>query len=149
MPMTTRSIAGLLLASALFGTAAHAAAATPKETLDAFYAALASGDRARALALLAPGVAIYEAGYVERSRDEYAGNHLGGDIEFAQGATRKVLKQTERIDGRTAVVWEETETAAVVQGQAARILGTGTAVLERNGDQWSIVHVHWSSRKPN
>lgn len=146
--MLTRSIAGLLLATALSGVAAHAAAATPAETLAAFHAALASGDRAKAAGLLAPGVVIYEAGYVERSRDEYAGHHLGSDIAFAQGATRKVLRQTERIDGQTAVILEETETAAVVHGQPARILGTGTAVLERKGEGWSIVHLHWSSRKP-
>lgn len=145
--MTLHPLAGVLLVAAVFGTSADGRAASPKETVEAFHAALAKGDKARAASLLAPEVAIYEAGYVERSREEYAGHHLGGDIEFAKNSTRKVLNQTERIDGKTAVVWEETETTAVIGGQAAKVFGTGTAVLEKNGDDWSIVHVHWSSRK--
>lgn len=147
--MTTHYLTGLLLATALVGMTPCAWAATPTETVTAFHEALASGDRAKATRLLAPEVAIYEAGFVERSRDEYANHHLGGDIEFAKSSTRKVLKQTERIEGNMAVVWEETETTGVVRGQPARILGTGTMVLEKNGDGWAIVHVHWSSRKSN
>jgi hypothetical protein len=145
--MRMQSVAGLLITTALLGASTNGWAASPKETVEAFHGALASGDRATAASLLAPGVTIYEAGYVERSRDEYAGHHLGGDIEFAKSSTRKVLKQTERIDGKTAVVWEETETTGSSRGQPVHIFGTGTAVLEKNGENWSIVHVHWSSRK--
>lgn len=145
--MTMQSLAGLFLGTALLGIPAAGWAASPAETVAAFHDALSKGDRARAASLLAPEVAIYEAGHVERSRAEYAGQHLGGDIEFAKNSTRKVLKQNERIDGTTAVVWEETETTAVIQGQSATVFGTGTAVLAANGENWSIVHVHWSSRK--
>lgn len=145
--MTMKSIAGLLLTTALCAASATSLAASPKETLAAFHGALASGDKAKASSLLAPGVAIYEAGYVERSREEYAAHHLGGDIEFAKNATRKVLKQTERIDGKTAIVWEETETTGTARGKPVHAFGTETAVLEKNGDDWTIVHVHWSSRK--
>ena len=145
--MTIQSVAALLLATALCAIAPDTSAASPKETLAAFHDALASGDRARATGLLAPEVAIYEAGYVERSREEYANSHLAGDIEFAKNSTRKLLKQTERIDGRTAVVWEETETTGLAHGQPLRVFGTGTAILEKKGEDWTIVHVHWSSRK--
>lgn len=138
---------GALLAAALFASSASSLAATPKETLAAFHAALSSGDKAKATSLLAPEITIFESGYVERSRDEYAGHHLGGDMEFAKNATRKVLKQTERIDGKTAIVWEETETTGTSRGKPVHAFGTETAVLEKNGDNWTIVHVHWSSRK--
>lgn len=122
-------------------------AATPKETVAAFHQALASGDRAAALALLSPEVAIYEAGHVERSREEYAHHHLGGDMEFAKNSTRKVLRQSERIDGDTAIVWEETETTGTSRGEPVHAIGTGTTVLAKQAEGWSIVHVHWSSRK--
>lgn len=145
--MNMHPAAGLLLAIALCGVSAASLAASPKETVAAYHAALASGDKVKALSLLAADVAIYEAGYVERSRDEYAGHHLGGDIEFAKGATRKVLKQSERIDGKTAIVWEETETTGTARGKPVHAFGTETAVLEKHGDDWTIVHVHWSSRK--
>ena len=145
--MKKHSLAGLLLTTALLGASASSLAASPKETLEAFHQALTSGDKAKAASLLAPDITIYESGYVERSREEYASHHLGGDIEFAKNSTRKVLKQTERIDGKTAVVWEESETTGVSRGKPVHVFGTGTAVLEKNGDNWSIVHVHWSSRK--
>lgn len=145
--MKKKSVPGLFLAAALFAVSSTSLAASPKEALATFHDALTSGDKTKALSLLAPDIAIYESGYVERSRDEYAHHHLGGDMEFAKTSTRKVLKQTERIDGNTAVVWEETETTGTSKGKPLHVFGTGTAVLERKGDTWAIVHVHWSSRK--
>ena len=145
--MNKHALAASILALALAGVHGAGLAASPKETVAAFHDALASGDKAKALALLSPEVAIYEAGYVERSREEYASHHLGGDIDFAKSSTRKVLKQTERIDGNTAVVMEETETTGSSRGKPVHVFGTGTAVLEKKGDGWAIVHVHWSSRK--
>ena len=134
-----------LLASAL---ASLAYANEPKETLAAFHAALASGDAAQATALLAPDITIYESGFVERSRAEYAGHHLAEDIRFAKASTRSVLRQSERKDGNLAVLWEETETKAKIKGKSVKILGTETAILQKIGDIWAIVHVHWSARKP-
>lgn len=145
--MFKQSLAASMLAASLFGVHAASLAASPKETVAAFHDALATGDKTKALALLAPEVAIYEAGYVERSRDEYAHHHLGGDMEFAKTTTRKVLRQSERIDGNTAIVWEETETTGSARGKPVHAFGTGTMVLEKKGDGWAIVHVHWSSRK--
>lgn len=145
--MFKQSLAASILAVSLAGVHAGSLAASPKETMAAFHAALASGDKAKALALLSPEVAIYEAGYVERSREEYAHHHLGGDMEFAKTTTRKLLRQNERIEGNTAIVWEETETTGSARGKPVHVLGTGTAILEKKGDGWSIVHIHWSSRK--
>ena len=145
--MFKKSLAVDLIATAAFGLHASALAASPKETVAAFHQALASGDKDKALAYLSPEIAIYESGFVERSRDEYASSHLGNDMEFAKGATRKVLKQSERIDGNTAVVWEETETLGTMRGKPVHVLGIETAVLEKKGDDWTIVHVHWSSRR--
>lgn len=118
----------------------------PAETLAAFYTALSTGDAAKANELLAPDVAIYESGYVERSRAEYVGHHLFGDIGFAKTAIRKVLQHEQRIDGNFAVIWEETETRSKSSGELI-LLGTETAVLQKIGDNWHIIHLHWSSRK--
>lgn len=145
--MFKKTVAACLLGGAMFGLHANTLAASPKETVAAFHAALASGDRDKALAFLAPEIAIYEAGNVERSRDEYAASHLGADMEFVKEAKRTVLKQSERIDGNTAVVWEETETSGTWRGRTVHTLGTETAILEKQGDRWTIVHVHWSSRR--
>jgi ketosteroid isomerase-like protein len=144
--MSARHLKVLGFACALLASA-PCLAASPKETVASFHAALAAGDKATALGLLAPEVAIYEAGHVERSRDEYASHHLQGDIDFAKTTTRKLLRENERIAGDTAVVWEESETTGTAMGMPVRALGTGTTVLEKRGNGWAIVHVHWSSRK--
>lgn len=125
----------------------QASAATPREALDAFHKALTAGDKEAAIELLSPTVLVYESGYVERSRAEYASHHLDGDIAFSKTAVRKVLKQGERVEGKTAVLWQETETTGSSKGKEVHSLGTETAVMEKVGDRWTIVHVHWSSRK--
>ena len=135
----------IIAAFALIGT--NAFAAGPADTVSAFHAAITAGDKAKALGMLSPTITIYESGHVERSREEYASHHLGGDIEFAQGVKRKVLKHSERVDGNIAIVMEETETTGAVKGKPVHSFGVETAVLEKKGADWVIAHVHWSSRK--
>jgi ketosteroid isomerase-like protein len=136
-----------LILTALTNLSNASYADEPKEVLAAFHAALATGDQAKATELLAPDVTIYESGYVERSRAEYAGHHLPEDIAFAKTSTSRLLQTKERIEGNLAVIWQETETQAKVKGKKLRLLGTETSVLQRVGDSWGIVHIHWSSRK--
>lgn len=137
-------IFSLFLISIALSSASYAD--EPKQVLAAFHAALASGDQTKAAELLAPEITIYESGYVERSRAEYAGHHLPEDIAFAKTSTSKLLQTTERIEGNLAVIWQETETKAKLKGKAIHIFGTETSVLQRLGDSWRIVHIHWSSR---
>lgn len=136
-----------LAAFALIGAAASAA--TPTETVAAFHAAIGAGNKDKALAMLSPTITIYESGYVERSRNEYASHHLSADMEFGKATARKVLKHTERVDGGFATVLEETETTGTFGGMPVRSFGVETALLEKKGDGWMIVHLHWSSRKAN
>ncbi|HEX5344366.1 MAG TPA: DUF4440 domain-containing protein [Duganella sp.] len=124
-----------------------ALAASPTETLAQFHEALAAGKPEQASALLSPSVQIYESGYVERSRAEYVGHHLKSDMEFARTTRNKVLKQSERVNGKLAVVMQESETTGTFKGKPVHLFGTETALLEQQGDSWVIVHIHWSSRK--
>jgi hypothetical protein len=138
-----RLLAGLLLAAAC----APAPAATPAETMDAFQRALAEGRREAVLALLSPKVRIFESGYAEHGRDEYAADHLDDDIGFQRGTQWRLLRHEERRDGATAIVMRETETTGSYNNAEVHLFGLETAVLERHGDGWLIVHLHWSSRK--
>ncbi len=140
-----RKIATLVLLSAV---TIISFANEPKDALADFHAALVAGDKAKASEVLAADVTIYESGYVERSRAEYAEHHLPGDMIFAKASKRSVLQQSQRIEGNLAVIWEETETKTKIGGKDVVILGTETALLQKTGDNWKIVHVHWSSRKP-
>ena len=123
-------------------------AASPSDTVNDFHGALGAGDKARVLALLSPAIVVYEAGHVERSRDEYASHHLAADMEYGKSTARKVLKHSERIDGTMATVMEETETIGSFKGKPVHSFGLETTLLEKQGEGWVIVHVHWSSRKP-
>lgn len=132
---------------AIFAISLPLYAATPTETVAAFHEALADGKAEQASAFLSPEIHIYESGFVERSRGEYAGHHLQADIEFAMATTHKVIKQKERVEGAVAVILQETETTGKYKGKSVHFFGTETAVLEKQGDKWLIVHIHWSSRK--
>jgi hypothetical protein len=145
--MLRNRVLSIILAAGSMHAIAGPAAVEPNGTLSTFHAALARGDKTGALELLAPQVAIYESGYVEASREEYANHHLGGDIAFAKTSTRKVLRHSEKLEGNTAIIWEETETTGTSGGKPVRSFGTETAVLEKVGGRWMITHVHWSSRK--
>lgn len=145
--MNKKSILGLAIVAISLSASASASVADAGAVMKSFHAALAAGDRAAALASLAPNVVIYESGYVEDSREKYASHHLGDDIAFAKTTTRKVLKHGERIEGNAAIIWEETETTGSFRGKDVHAIGTETAVLEKTGDAWSIAHIHWSSRK--
>lgn len=138
-----RILACLLLAAASL----PASAATPAETMDAFLRALAEGKREAALALLSPKVKIFESGYTENSRDEYAAHHLDSDIDFLRTTRARLLKHEERRAGETAIVMRETETTGSYKDAEVHLFGLETAVLEKAGDGWQIVHLHWSSRK--
>lgn len=136
-----------LLAIAISVVSVQAFAATPLETVASFHEALTAGKTEEATVLLSPTIQIFESGYVERSRDEYAGHHLPGDIAFAKATSQSVLRQNERIEGNIAVVTRETETKGKFKGANVHSFGTETAVLVKQGDKWLITHVHWSSRK--
>lgn len=113
--------------------------------VDQFHRALATGDSAAALALLAPDAEILESGGVE-TRAEYRSHHLPGDIAFA----RAVRSQREpiRVRVRGDVAWATSTSTA--QGQyrdrAVNSQGAELMVLTRTLQGWRIAAVHWSSR---
>ncbi len=120
---------------------------SPSNALDGFHLAIVKADRAAAESVLAADVQIFEAGFVERSRDEYLSHHFESDARFAKAVTRKVLRRFEQTTGNMALVLDETETNGSYDGQPIKLIGTETALLRMEGEKWQIVHIHWSSRK--
>lgn len=113
--------------------------------VDAFHAALRRGDTKAALTYLAESALIYEAGGVERGRQEYASHHLGADSAFAQAVPGTVTKRTGEAVGSIAWIATEGRTAGTYMGKAVDRITTETMVLRRQGNAWKIVHIHWSS----
>jgi len=132
----------------------HAAGSVAEEAagavvaVDAFHAALKAGDTAAAVALMAPDVMIFEEGYAERSRDEYASHHLGSDAAFAAASESMVERRSGWADGDIAWITSEGRTTGQVNNRPVDRPTTETMVLKRHADGWRIHHIHWSSRAP-
>jgi ketosteroid isomerase-like protein len=160
MRLATLFIAGLLAGPVLAQDDAHAghpadvaatavdAGAQPATAVvDRFGAALVAADFATVEALLDPDVVILESGGAERSRAEYLGHHAIADAEFLKDTHVQVTRRSAHAEGDVAWVATESEMHAGADGKPMTLLATETMVLRRRGDDWRIVHIHWSSRK--
>jgi ketosteroid isomerase-like protein len=114
-------------------------------TVAAFHEALAHGDSARALRLLAPDAVVMEAGGVE-DRAEYRSHHLPGDIEFARSVRSERAPVHVRVQGNTAWAHSTSNTSGQFRGRDINAQGAELMVLVRTGEGWQIAAVHWSSR---
>jgi ketosteroid isomerase-like protein len=132
---------------------AHPAAATTQAdsaavaaAVNRFHAALAAGDSAAALALLAPDVEVLESGDRE-TRAEYRAHHLAADIEFAR--TVRSERGPVRVRVRGDVAWATTmsTTRGTFRGRAIDSAGAELMVLVRTGSGWRIAAIHWSSHR--
>ena len=113
--------------------------------VDAFHAALRRGDTNAAQSYLAESALIYEAGGVERGRQEYASHHLGADSAFAQAVPGTVTRRAGEAASNLAWIATEGRTAGTYKGKAVDRVTAETMVLRRIGRAWKIVHIHWSS----
>lgn len=115
--------------------------------IDNFHAALKRGDTKAAAALLADNALIFESGGVERSKTEYAANHLAADAAFATATTHRVTKRSGATVGDVAWIATEGTTTGTYKDRAINSVSTETMVLRRTNGSWRIVHIHWSSAK--
>ena len=127
-------------------TELSADAASAASVVDAFHAALASGNTDGALALLSSDVLIFETGGAERSRDEYAGHHLGSDAAFSAAVPSTVTRRAGHVMGDVAWISSEGRVTGEYNGRAIDRLTVETMVLVRHSETWMIHHIHWSSR---
>lgn len=134
----------------LVGAASLSGQQDPEEqvaaVVDAFHSALAAGDSATALSMLADDVTILESGGVE-DKEHYRSGHLSGDMRFAQAVPR------ERGDIEVSVMGDVAwaHSTSITQGQMGdreiNSQGAELVVLAREGGVWKIKAIHWSSRR--
>lgn len=113
--------------------------------VDAFHAALRRGDTNAAQSYLAASALIYEAGRVERGRQEYASHHLNADSAFAQAVPGTVTRRVGDAVGNIAWIATEGCTIGTYKDKSVDRITAETMVLHRQGRAWKIVHIHWSS----
>ena len=107
--------------------------------------ALARGDSATALSLLAPDAVILESGGVE-TREEYRSHHLPADIAFARAVRRERGPVRVAIQGDVAWVSSTSTSQGEYGGRTVNSAGAELMVLSRESDGWRIRAIHWSSR---
>jgi len=127
--------------------AAQATAETGAVTavVDAFHAALSSGQGDKALALLATDAVMLEAGGVE-TRAQYAKDHLPLDIEYEKTVTTRRTPIRVVVSGTAAWATSTSETTGTYNGRPVDSVGAESMVLTKEAAGWRIRAIHWSSR---
>jgi ketosteroid isomerase-like protein len=153
--LTLAALAGLSPAAAhdptssdpvVAGSHLSRAAAAAAATIDAFHAALRAGETAKAAALLADDVLVFEAGAAEASKAIYSAEHLAADAAFAKTAEETVLRRSGQSGGGMAWIASEGLTRTRRGDAVVERLTAESMILRRTTGGWRIVHVHWSSR---
>lgn len=114
--------------------------------VDAYHGALAAGDSATALSLLADDVTILESGGVE-TKEQYRSGHLAGDMRFAQAVPRERSEITVQVRGDVAWAWSTSVTEGRMGEREINSQGAELMVLTRQAGEWRISAIHWSSRQ--
>jgi ketosteroid isomerase-like protein len=141
-----RRLAWLLL---LWAGCVLGQARTPAETVDAFHAALRNKDTAGALSLLDRGLVVFEFGTADPTAEAYAFRHLPFDMDVAV-ATRWKL-ETRKAGGEGSERWVLSTyrvTGKTPDGSPIDLTMLETVLLRRSGEQFRIVHFHWSTSDP-
>ncbi|MEO5568914.1 MAG: nuclear transport factor 2 family protein [Gemmatimonadaceae bacterium] len=126
--------------------AAAADSAAALAVVTQYEAALARGDSALAVSLLADDLMVLEAGSVE-TRADYLAHHLGADIRASAGAKgeRTVVKVSVLGDVAyviTRTVRPGTGAPGSTGSELAELM-----VLSKAPAGWQIRAIHWSSRR--
>jgi ketosteroid isomerase-like protein len=143
-----------LIAAVIFLFGAHyimAQSAAPNASeistaVERFHRALAQGDRAATLELLAPDALVLESGEAQ-TRPEYEREHLGEDIAFAK--TTKTERSQIKVEqqGDTAWATATSKTTGTFNGRKIDSVGVELMVLTKGDAGWRIRAIHWSNRK--
>ncbi len=118
---------------------------SPEAIVNAFGAALKTGDAQALRTLFAADVVIAEGGGAERSFDEYASHHMSADMAFI-GAIDSTLKKRDVIVGTdVAIVISQSQIHGSYKGENVHSQMMETMVLRATEQGWRITHIHWSS----
>lgn len=148
MKRSTWRVILALVAMTFLGGPSDASAQAEAEVIaivDAYHAALASGDSTTALNLLAEDVTILESGGIE-DKNHYRSGHLAGDMRFAQAVPRERNEVRVTVSGDVAWAWSTNTAQGRMGDREINSRGAELMVLSRSTEGWRIRAIHWSSR---
>lgn len=144
-------LVGSALAAAAAGlasgsTAAQDQAGHVRDVLERNAAAFERGDMAALDKVWAgdPWVAVFEGGHANYGWVDYRDNHLAPELKGMKNF-RYSLSDVRKVSGETAWATFRYALLADTSGRRVDVKGLGTAVLERRGQEWRIVHWHTSA----
>jgi ketosteroid isomerase-like protein len=115
------------------------------EVVDTFHHALKNGDESTIKKILADDVIIFEGGGVERSLSEYTEHHMAADMNFLKQMQSRKLEHHIKVLGNTAVSMSRSHVKGRYKDKDIDSEGMETLLLMLTGNQWKIVHIHWSN----
>lgn len=118
------------------------------KTLNAFHKAIIENDSQAAKDLLSESVRILEGGNIE-TKDEYLSHHFHSDGKFLSAMKQEVESRNISIDGNTAWVSTQTHTWGTYNDSELDLSSLELAVLTKEGENWRITALHWSSASKN
>ena len=145
-------VLGLALAAAAAGlafnsNAAHDPAEHVREVLTKTAAAFERGDPAALDRLWAndESVTVFESGHANYGWADYRDHHLAPEIKEMKNIKYALSDIRVKVSGATAWATFKYTIAADAGGRRVDSACLGTAVLERRGQEWRIVHWHTSA----
>jgi ketosteroid isomerase-like protein len=139
-----RSACVLLLSGVSF---AALAADGPAQIVEAYHKALGGSDPQAVLKFMANDADVFEQGFVDPARDDYAKASLARDMDFAAKTKREVQSQQSSADANLAWVETLTRTSGTYENGKVDLSGAETVILRKDGNDWKIVHVHRSAHE--
>ncbi len=95
------------------------------------------------------GVTVFESGYANYGWADYRDHHLKPEIDEMKNVRYQLSDIRTRVSGNTAWATFKYALSADLKERHVDANGLGTAVLEKRGNDWKIVHWHTSApRRP-
>lgn len=115
------------------------------KALGDFKTAIVDNDSESATNLLADDALILEGTGVE-TKEEYLSHHFHSDGRFLKAMDREILTQKVTTEGSTAWVSTVSTMKGTYSEREIDMTSLELAVLKKEGDNWKIAAIHWSSR---
>ena len=94
-------------------------------------------------------VTVFESGYANYGWADYRDHHLKPEIDEMKNVKYQLSDIKTRVSGNTAWATFKYALSADLKERHVDANGLGTAVLEKRGNDWKIVHWHTSApRRP-
>ena len=90
-------------------------------------------------------VTVFESGYANYGWADYRDHHLKPEIEEMKNVKYQLTDIKPRVSGNTAWATFKYTISADLKDRHVDGAGLGTAVLEKRGNDWKIVHWHSSA----